>query len=116
MKLLAVGCVALLGLSMPAFASTGEWGPPRPEILPIVPGAVEVATTSAEEDLLDTVYDIFERLGMGEEGGRVIKEGQYRAERAADIADLPEEETEQYFRCRVIGVLNAPIKCVIIHP
>ena len=45
MKLLAVGCVALLGLSMPAFASTGEWGPPRPEILPIMPGAVQVATS-----------------------------------------------------------------------
>lgn len=116
MKLLAVGCVALLGLSTPAFASTGEWGPPRPEILPIVPGAVEVATTSAEEDVLDVVYEIFRRLGMEEEGGRVIKEGQYRGERAADIADLPDEETDQYFRCRVMALVNAPVKCVIIHP
>ena len=111
MRLTVLVGVAVVGLSMPAFASTGEFGQRAPAAGQIVPVQVQLATSVYDE--LGIAHEIFRRLNLPE-GDRALYEGEYRGERAEDLVDLEEEYTEENFKCRFLAVIGAPTICVMI--
>ena len=110
MRLTVLVGVAVVGLSMPAFASTGEFGPSAPAAGQIVPLPMQLATSAYDE--LGIAHEIFRRLNL-EEGEQALYQAEYRAFMAEEMADLEEEYTEENFKCRFLAVIGAPIKCAI---